>query len=723
MEEEKNRPEAGRAAPPRPQKDGQLMSVQQATQMAEQLHQAGKLREANAIYLQILAVDPQNHYVLNLLGMVAAQVGNLPVALQIYTDLVKLQPDYAEARNNLGNVLQDMGDLTAAAENYRKAVALEPQFVQAHYNLGNVAARQGRDRDAVAHFRTALVLQPDALLVLNNFGTTLRRLGEHEQALQYLRRLCELQPQDVDALNNLANVLGELGQYPLALETLRSALQLQPELALTHYNMGALLQESGDPDGAVPHYRRALECGVANSQRTLEHVAENAETHNNLGNTLLQWGDPSTALASYRAALLCRPQYSEAHSNLLLCMNYLPDTTAKQLHQEAANWNRINAIAGADAHVNSRDPERLLRIGYVSADWRDHSVARFITPILQRYDRTQFSVTLYANQRKTDQVTEQLRGLATQWRDVARLDDASLAALIVADGIDILVDLSGHTAGNRLPMFARKPAPLQLTALGYPGTTGLAAMDYRVTDEFADPPGAADDCHSERLLRLPRSQWCYAPHADSAEPGPLPALHRGYVTFGSLNNCAKLSTPSLQLWAQVLHALPQARLLIAGVPTGQAQRQLAERLQACGIDRQRVELCAPCTPREFFAMLDEVDIALDAQPFNGVTTTCDALWHGVPVIALAGDRSIARGGVSVLQAAGCSEWLARDREEYVVIACSLANDLARLQKIRAGLRERLRESALLDAVGYTQALEDLYRKAWRDCCADAVGVS
>ncbi|MGZ5801260.1 MAG: tetratricopeptide repeat protein [Burkholderiaceae bacterium] len=239
---------------------GQPMSVQQATQMAEQLHQAGKLREANAIYLQILAIDPKNYYVVNLLGMVAAQVGNLPIALQIYNDLVKLAPNFAEGHSNRGNVLQDMGDFVAAAESYRRAVELQPAFAQAHYNLGNVAARLGQDRDAVAHFRTALTLQPDAHQVLNNLGTALRRLGEYQQALQYLQQLCALQPQNVEALNNLANTLGELGDYPLAIETLRRALQLQPDAALTHYNLGATLAKQGLFVDAVSSYRQAMTC-------------------------------------------------------------------------------------------------------------------------------------------------------------------------------------------------------------------------------------------------------------------------------------------------------------------------------------------------------------------------------------------------------------------------------------------------------------------------------
>jgi predicted O-linked N-acetylglucosamine transferase (SPINDLY family) len=696
------------------------MSVQQATQLAEQLHQAGKLREANALYLQILAVDPKNHYVVNLLGMVAAQAGNLPVALQIYNDLVKLAPDFADGHNNRGNVLQDMGDLTAAAESYRKAAELQPQFAQAHYNLGNVAVRQGQDREAVGHFRAALALQPEAAQVLNNLGTALRRLGDYRQALDYLLKLCALQPHNIEALSNLANTLGELGDPAKAIETLRKALQLQPDAALTHYNLAALLQESANPDAAIEHYCRALECSTAGAKMPLKNIEE---AHNNLGNTLLQAGDPAAAAACYRDALRCRPDYAEAHSNLLLCMNYLPDTSAEDLYREAMNFGRLHALDRIAAHANSREPDRQLRIGYVSADWRDHSVMRFILPVFRNYDRQQFSVTVYANQRVADHVTEQLRGMAAQWRDIARLDDASLANLIIADGIDILVDLSGHTAGNRLPMFARKPAPLQLTALGYPGTTGLAAINYHLTDELADPPGASDEFYSERLLRLPRSQWCYAPRVESIEPSSSPALQRGYVTFGSLNNCAKLSTSALALWAQVLQTLPQARLLIAGLPNGRAQHQLLERLQMHGIDSKRIELRSPGTPRDFFSLLNEIDIALDPCPFNGVTTTCDTLWHGVPVVALAGNRSIARGGVSVLHASGCTEWLAHNEAEYVRIATSLAGDLQQLQQVRAGLRQRLQRSELLDAKGYTLAVEQIYRDIWRKWCATAEAVS
>jgi predicted O-linked N-acetylglucosamine transferase (SPINDLY family) len=414
----------------------------------------------------------------------------------------------------------------------------------------------------------------------------------------------------------------------------------------------------------------------------------------------------------------------EAYNGTLLIALYLSSTRPAELavvYQDFARRFELPLRPSWPAHANNRDPERRLRIGYVSADFRDHSVAFFFEPLLAHHDRGAVEVYGYYNNTLQDAMTERLRSCTDHWIPCQGMTDEALAARIQADGIDILVDLAGHTRGNRLLVFARKPAPVQVTYLGYPATTGLSAIDYRLVTADTDPPGA-EAWHSEGLYRLPRSLWCYRPAPDMPAVVPAtPARRNGVITFGAMNNIAKVSEAAVAAWSGILRAVPGARLVMTSMPAGTARRDLQARLAAQGIAPERLTLHGKLPREEYYALLNEIDIALDPFPYNGTTTTCESLWMGVPVVTLIGETSAARSGYALLKGIGLDALAARDRDEYAGLAVALATDLDRLDTLRAGMRQRIAASPLRDEAGLTRDLEAAYRAMWRAWCAEGDG--
>jgi predicted O-linked N-acetylglucosamine transferase (SPINDLY family) len=387
---------------------------------------------------------------------------------------------------------------------------------------------------------------------------------------------------------------------------------------------------------------------------------------------------------------------------------------------EHRQWGRLHAdalTAAAGPHSNDRTPDRRLRIGYVSGHFFGHAVNFFSEPILASHDHRQCEVYCYSNSAHADETTARLRTYAQQWREIHALDDEQAAELVRQDQVDILVDLAGHIGGNRLLVFARKPAPIQVTYIGYQNTTGMAAMDYRLTDEWADPPGMSEAYYTEKLVRLPRSFFCYRPSPEAPAVSPLPALSNGFVTFGSFNNFAKVTPEVLSAWGALLQAVPQSRLVILAHAVRSLGEYLARAFERQGISAERVTLADRCSRGEYLEWIRRVDIALDPFPFNGHTTTCDALWQGVPVVTLAGRTYASRFGSSAHVNLDLRDLIAQSPEQYVEIATRLAGDVGRLSELRATLRERMAGSPLLDFAGFTRHLEAAYRQMWqRWCC-------
>jgi predicted O-linked N-acetylglucosamine transferase (SPINDLY family) len=460
-------------------------------------------------------------------------------------------------------------------------------------------------------------------------------------------------------------------------------------------------------DEAIAAYRQAI---------TLK--PDFSIAHSNLGTVLMDKGSLDEAIASYRLAITLKPDFSLAHSNLVYALHFHSAFDAQAIAGEHQHWNRQFADplkAFILPHANNKDPERRLRIGYVSPDFFAHAESFFVVPLLAAHDPSQYEIHAYASVRRPDQVTDRLRRSVNVWHDVLGLSDEELAGKIRHDGIDILVDLTMHMADNRLLLFARKPAPVQVTWLAYPGSTGLETIDYRITDTWMDPPSHGTDGYSEESIRLPDSWCCFDPMSD-LPPVPVETAHRGdFVRFGSLNNICKLNEPLLEIWARLLTDVPGSRLALLA-PEGGERERVWKLFGRQGIDRERIEFVGRCSRDEYLRLYDRIDIALDPLPYNGITTTLDALWMGVPVVSLAGRTAAGRAGLSLLSTVGLPELATKDPDGFVRIASGLANDLPRLTELRSTLRGMMQASPLMDASGFARDMEAAYRNMWRTWC-------
>lgn len=650
--------------------------IEAAYQSAVGHHRSGRTVEAEQLYRQVLKARPGHAGALHYMGLIAHQAGKNETALKLLEKSVRASPPVGEYFANYAGVFAADGQLKPAEENLRRAIELEPR---------------------VAIYRHYL-------------ADTLRALGQPEEAAKCYREALGLDPEFAAAHANLGNALMDGGQPAEAEGCFRRALELKPDHAEIHHNLGTALKAQTRLDGALESFQAALRLNP-----------RLAPTLVILANTLKEQARVGEAEKAYRQALEIAPNYAEAHSNLLLVMHYDAGRDGGQLRREAEEWDR--RYAGKDGqgelHGNDRSPDRPLRVGYVSGDFRRHPVGLFMAPVISGHDKRQFNVVCYNNDKWADELTEKLKSEADGWRDIAGLDDDDACRLIRDDAIDILVDLSGHSAGGRLGVFALKPAPVQFAYLGYPGTTGLKAVDYRITDGRADPEPDADRHFTEKLVRLPGGFLCYAPVPDAPGVSPPPLIGNGYPTFGSFNNLAKLSADVIGLWAGILKAVPSSRLLLKNQSFADAatQARIAKAFADRGVEGDRLELVGPAkTIAEHLGLYGRVDIALDPFPYNGTTTTCEALWMGTPVVVLAGDRHSGRVGASILGAAGLTDFVAGSPEQYVELAVAWAGREQDLAALRESLRQRVGDSDLTNQSEFVANLEAAYRETWRQWC-------
>jgi len=603
------------------------------------------------------------------------------------------------------------GRIDEAAAIYRRVLVAEPRNADALHLLG-VAAYQRRDYDtAIEMIGRAIAIDRRNPAFYGNLGVALLDRGRAAEAEATFRRALRLRPDDAGTLSNLGLALMDLGRGDAAIAAMKRAVARDPAYAEGWSNLGLALQTAGRLSAAEAACRRSL--GLAPGD---------ADTRINLANALKDQGRVGEAMACYERACSLAPDSVLAVANRAFCGHYDPACDGARLHRLAGAYGRLQrrllGPAKAD-HANPAEPDRCLRVGYVSPDLGAHSVARFLEPLLAHHDPATVTVHCYSDVKRPDATTARLRALAPAWADISTLTDAEIAARIVDDRMDILVDLAGHTRGNRLGVFARRPAPVQVTWLGYPGTTGLDSMDYRFTDAIADPPGAADREHTERLVRLPRGFLCFARPAEAPDVGPPPSLGAGRVTFGSFNHLAKLTDEVVATWARILVAVPGSRLVLKSLflgDEGVRERTLA-RFAAHGIAAERLDPQGWIVERAgHLALYGAVDIALDTFPYNGTTTTCEALWMGVPVVTLAGDRHAARVGMSLLHTVGCEDLVAESLEGYVALATGLAGDPGRLAALREELRARMAASPLCDGDAFARVVEGAYRRMWERWC-------
>ncbi|WP_136514981.1 O-linked N-acetylglucosamine transferase, SPINDLY family protein [Geomonas edaphica] len=613
----------------------------------------------------------------------------------------------AKAYLDWGNERYTAGDVQGAVACYRAALRLTSDLAPAHYNLGCALQRLSGPADALPHFECAARLEPEWSDAHGMYGLALARSGRMAEAAEELRRASALAPDRADYQNDLGLALNALGHGEEAHAAFKEAIRLDPLSPGPHTNIAVLLERFGHVAAAI---RSCLEA--------LRLQPDLPEAHHNLGTALKAQGRHAEAIAQHREALRLRPGYEDALSSLLFTLLYPAHIREEAIFAEHATFGAAHRFA-PPPHENAPTNGRILKLGYVSADFREHAVARFIEPVLKNHDRTRFQVFCYANVTVPDGRSARIATLCDRFVSIAGLSDAQAFELIRRDGIDILIDLSGHSAGNRLTLFAHKPAPVQMTWIGYPFSTGLAAIDYRITDAICDPPGATERFHTEELLRLPGPFSCFTPPKEAPEVAELPALAARHVTFGSFNNPAKITPETVALWSEVLRAVPDARLLLKGysLACAETSRRFMDAFAAHGIDRGRVTLTGN-TPsyRDHLALYGEVDIALDTFPYNGTTTTCEALWMGVPVVTLSGGVHRARVGASLLTAVGLPELVAGDACRFVEITRTLASDLPRLASIRKTLRDRMAASPLTDGAGFTRTLEQALVSAWDKWC-------
>jgi len=655
----------------------------------------------------------------------AERAGDSKTAISLYAEAVSRGTTAPEVFNDLGTLLARQGQFPAAIVQYETALMLAPGSPEIAKNLSKAveamslnAFREKRWLDAAAGYGRLCNLDPTCALFQTNAGRALYELRSLQDALPYFRRAAALAPADPAMLLNLGSLLYELNQRE-AEPILRRALELEPD------NVAALVNL-----GAVQNRLNQLEAAAATARRVLALSPEQPDAHGNLAAVLREQGEIAAAIQHYRRALASRPDSPLIFSSYLLARQADPTARPAELLADHRLWEQRFAKPldpGPAGMFGARDadPGRRLRVGYVSADLRSHSVASFIEPLIGAHDRAAVEVFCYSST-VHDAVTERIRARADAWRETRHLGDAALAALVVEDRIDVLVELSGHTADHRLLCFARRPAPVQVSYCGYPGTTGLSAIGWRLTDAIADAEGEADACHSERLWRLPNGFLTYQPEVAALPPAnPLPALARGAVTFGSFNNLSKLNDGVLDLWAAVLRAVPGARLLLKcrGLGDEGPRRRVAERLGAGGVPAERLVIVPYTRTRlEHLAYYSEVDIGLDAFPYNGTTTTCEAMWMGVPVVTLRGGAHPGRVGASLLTRMDLTDLIAETAGDYVAVCARLAADLPRLAALRAELRGRFAASPLGAPALLAHDIEAAYRGMWAAWCASTTSV-
>jgi predicted O-linked N-acetylglucosamine transferase (SPINDLY family) len=683
---------------------------------AQQLHDSGQRDKAERICRQILATDPRSVDALQLLGRIAVERGQSSVAIRHFSAAVAIAPAQADLRQGLGNAYRAAGQVSDAIRCFREAITIDPKEPTAHADLGNCYWGQRNLAEAAACYRAAIAADPKDAIAYVYLADLLRDLGDADGAVDNCRKALRLRADLPEAHFGLARALLQRDDLEEGVAILRKIADSQRDNALFYYELGRALSRLGKPDEAIATLREGI-----------DRKPDFAMNYNSLGGELHERGDLEGAIACYRKALAVKVEFPRVHawihSNLLLAMNYEAASTQKKLFEKSLQFDERQTrrlLRKARAFDNTREPGRVLKLGYVSPDFREHSVAHFIRKLIGAHDRKNVEVYCYSEVLKPDELTRGFEAQADHWLSIVGVEDRDLAERIRKDRIDILVDLTGHTADNRLLTFGRRPAPVQVTWLGYPNTTGMRAMDYRLTDAIADPPGEPDRLHTEELVRLEHGFLCYQSNEARPAVAEAPLLKKGHVTFGSFNTTKKVTPEVVRLWAQVLMAVPTARLLLKSYSLRDETTKagMLEAFRRCGVAEERLDLVAFLPGRDgHLKLYSEIDIGLDPFPYNGTTTTCEALWMGVPVIVLRGDRHAGRVGISIMHHLGLPELIADSREAYVALAAALAGDQERLTGLRDSLRPRMSGSPLTDVRLFTETLENAYRQMWIKWCA------
>lgn len=637
----------------------------ECTLITEALASSGHSAEAAAYLECALKVHPESVPLHHNYGVSLQGLKRYPEAFTAFRRAVELRPYSDVSLTMAGSVLRILGRLNEALEFHGAAIRMNPNSALALYNMGNALQEQGELHAAADAYRKALALQPDWEDLLHNLSVTLSQIDRFREAVPHLLKLTKMRGNQPLDLARLAFALRECNRPGEALEIARILLQLAPE----------------------ERRYRMLHAAI------LTRVGRSAE-----------------AVAEYTKAIKLNPNLTDAYEAIVYCANYLPYADPRELFEFYRKYSTLIEQPKASKRYTvhpSRPFPRKLRIGYVSGDFCNHPVASFIEPVLLSHDRSVFEVFCYYNFARVDHITERLRGLPLHWRQIEALSDEAFCETVRADGIDILVDLAGHSSRNRLPAFALKPAPVQVTMIGCMQTTGLQSMDYRITDAGLDPEGVSEFLNSERLIRMQSGALCFGPYLQAPEPAQTPALEGHPFTFGSYNNLAKITPEVLDLWAKVLDRLPETRMQIIADSGEFFLREMQKR----GIPSQRFIVLPRLLVPEYLASHSDVDLILDTFPFAGLTVSMNSLWMGVPMVTLTGNTSASRAGANLLNRIGLEEFVAANSEEYLAIAIRFARDPQALVPIRASLRG-LMVANWCDEVAYTRELDRQFLSMW-----------
>lgn len=669
-------------------------------------HQAGNVAEAEPLYRKTLEVDPVHKQAWSNLGAILARRGDLGPAVECYQKALATDPGFGECWFNLANALRRAGEYAQAEGAFLQALRIIPSLEGAAFGLAQCQNELGKFPQAAHLFQQILKHNPNHADAWHHLGIALRNMGKGNEALESHANAARLRPNDDRLQHHLGLSLMDAGRMEEALSIVEGAMALKPDNPTIHNTLGILHQSMGREDQGLRH--------------NLESVRLNpnfAEAWNNLGNLLGLMGQPQQAVSAFRKALELRPDAPHFHSNLLLHLLYDPTIPPETTQVEHVAWAKAHLPATdlQSGFNNDRDPYKRLKVGLVSPDFRNHTVASFLEPFIASLDQKGIEIFAYSCVMRPDETTSKFQGMVHHFRDISRVVDEAAAEIIKNDQIDILVDFAGHTSGNRLPLFGLHPAPVTLTQFGYPNTTGVPGIDYRITDAKADPVGMTDDLHTETLVRVEDFAWVWrapqnAPEFVIREPNPEAIL------FGSLNNMAKVNDRVLAVWARILAKTPGSRLLMLTGKSETTAARIAQALEAVGVDPSRVVRLSRMDKAEYFAAQASIDIALDPFPYNGGVTTLDAIWMGTPVLALAGRTYVSRQGLAINRTLGMEDWTVRSEEEYIAKAVSLAMNPAGLTELRATLRNRLAQSPICDVASYGRRWEKAIRELWTRWC-------